>query len=108
LTWPALSPKGGATDDTWTVIEAALPHWHPESPYRIAPVILLTDPAFRDMITAHRARSIAPEATRVETRRTSTSDSSSAQRAAVAALRAVRRLASGRGRWPTLARAMAT
>ncbi|MFH8977037.1 SMI1/KNR4 family protein [Streptomyces sp. NPDC017890] len=46
----------GATDDAWTVLEAALPHWHSESSYRIAPVVLLTDPAFREVITAPRAR----------------------------------------------------
>lgn len=46
----------GATDDAWTVIETALPHWHSESPHRIAPVVLLTDPAFREVITAPRAR----------------------------------------------------
>ncbi|MGW3941969.1 SMI1/KNR4 family protein [Streptomyces phaeochromogenes] len=46
----------GAADDAWTVIEIALPHWHSESPHRIAPVVLLTDPAFREVITAPRAR----------------------------------------------------
>ncbi|MFD6291993.1 SMI1/KNR4 family protein [Streptomyces sp. NPDC060205] len=52
----ALSGAAGATDDAWTVIETALPHWHSESPHRIAPVVLLTDPAFREVITAPRAR----------------------------------------------------
>ncbi|MER5555147.1 SMI1/KNR4 family protein [Streptomyces sp. NPDC002793] len=46
----------GASDDAWNVIEAALPHWHSESPHRVAPVVLLTDPAFREVITAPRAR----------------------------------------------------
>lgn len=46
----------GAADDAWSVIEAALPHWHSQSPHRIAPVVLLTDPAFREVITAPRAR----------------------------------------------------
>ncbi|MFE9912635.1 SMI1/KNR4 family protein [Streptomyces clavifer] len=46
----------GATDDAWSIIETALPHWHSESPHRIAPVVLLTDPAFREVITAPRAR----------------------------------------------------
>ncbi|MFD4033316.1 hypothetical protein ACFWVP_23100 [Streptomyces sp. NPDC058637] len=30
--------------------------WHSESPHRIALVVLLTDPAFREVITAPRAR----------------------------------------------------
>ncbi|MDT5024627.1 MAG: hypothetical protein QOE61_1053 [Micromonosporaceae bacterium] len=51
--------RAGATDEAWTVIETALPDWHSDSPYRIAPVIVLTDPAFRDVITPERARQIA-------------------------------------------------
>ncbi|WP_235882296.1 SMI1/KNR4 family protein [Streptomyces apricus] len=52
----ALSGAPGACDDAWAVIETALPHWHCESPHRIAPVVLLTDPAFREVVTASRAR----------------------------------------------------
>lgn len=48
----------GATDQSWAVIEAALPHWHGDSPHRIAPVVLLTDPAFREVITPARARRV--------------------------------------------------
>jgi hypothetical protein len=51
--------RAGATDEAWTVIETALPDWHSDSPYRIAPVIVLTDHAFRDVITPDRARQIA-------------------------------------------------
>ncbi|GAA3370802.1 hypothetical protein GCM10017744_096030 [Streptomyces antimycoticus] len=40
------------------MIEAALPHWHSDSPHRIAPVVLLTDPAFREVITPARARRV--------------------------------------------------
>ncbi|WP_216900321.1 hypothetical protein, partial [Nocardia alni] len=43
-------------DEAWAVIEAALPHWHSDNPYRIAPVILLTDPILRPVITPRRAR----------------------------------------------------
>ncbi|MGW7615734.1 SMI1/KNR4 family protein [Streptomyces antimycoticus] len=48
----------GAIDQSWAVIEAALPHWHSDSPHRIAPVVLLTDPAFREVITPARARRV--------------------------------------------------
>ncbi|MCG0287244.1 SMI1/KNR4 family protein [Streptomyces sp. PSAA01] len=48
----------GAIDQSWAVIEAALPHWHADSPHRIAPVVLLTDPAFREVITPARARRV--------------------------------------------------
>ncbi|MBD3002974.1 discoidin domain-containing protein [Streptomyces sp. 5-10] len=48
----------GATDQSWAVIEAALPHWHCDSPHRIAPVVLLTDPAFREVVTPARARRV--------------------------------------------------
>lgn len=50
--------RQGDTDESWTVIETALPHWHSDSPHRIAPVILLTDPVLGDLITPHRARRI--------------------------------------------------
>ncbi|MFC4563644.1 SMI1/KNR4 family protein [Nocardiopsis mangrovi] len=48
----------GATDDAWAVIEEALPSWYPLSPNRIAPVVLLTDPALRDVVTPRRAREV--------------------------------------------------
>ncbi|WP_438491634.1 SMI1/KNR4 family protein [Streptomyces asiaticus] len=48
----------GATDQSWAVLEAALPHWHCDSPHRIAPVVLLTDPAFREVVTPARARRV--------------------------------------------------
>ncbi|MDT0541766.1 MULTISPECIES: hypothetical protein [Streptomyces] len=50
--------RQGDTDEAWTVIETALPHWHSDSPHRIAPVILLTDPVLSDLITPDRARRI--------------------------------------------------
>ncbi|MEK8170604.1 SMI1/KNR4 family protein [Streptomyces sp. M19] len=42
---------GGATDDAWDVVEAALPQWRSDAPYRIAPVVLLADPVLRRMMT---------------------------------------------------------
>ncbi|TMU99528.1 discoidin domain-containing protein [Streptomyces sp. DASNCL29] len=48
----------GATDQSWAVLEAALPHWQCDSPHRIAPVVLLTDPAFREVVTPARARRV--------------------------------------------------
>ncbi|MGW1561946.1 hypothetical protein ACWCQ1_36250 [Streptomyces sp. NPDC002144] len=46
----------GDTDEAWTVIEAALPHWNSDNPHRVAPIILLTDPVLRDVITPSRAQ----------------------------------------------------
>ncbi|MFE3459585.1 SMI1/KNR4 family protein [Nocardiopsis aegyptia] len=46
----------GATDDAWAVIEKALPEWYPPAPHRIAPVVLLTDPALKEVVTPRRAR----------------------------------------------------
>ncbi|RMI33581.1 SMI1/KNR4 family protein [Nocardia stercoris] len=43
-------------DEAWSVIEAAVPHWHSGNPNRIAPVVLLTDPLLRHVITPDRAR----------------------------------------------------
>jgi hypothetical protein len=45
-------------DAAWAVIEAALPGWRSESPHRVAPVILLTDPRLRRLVTPERARAI--------------------------------------------------
>jgi hypothetical protein len=49
----------GAADAAWAAVKAALPGWHSDSPHRIAPVILLTDPQLRHLITPERARTIA-------------------------------------------------
>ncbi|WP_435108370.1 SMI1/KNR4 family protein [Nocardiopsis synnemataformans] len=49
----------GARDEAWAVIEEALPGWYPTAPNRIAPVVLLTDPALRDVVTRARAREAA-------------------------------------------------
>ncbi|ASU60605.1 discoidin domain-containing protein [Nocardiopsis dassonvillei] len=46
----------GATDEAWAAIEGALPGWYPLEPNRIAPVVLLTDPALREVVTPARAR----------------------------------------------------
>ncbi|MGW7577481.1 SMI1/KNR4 family protein [Streptomyces sp. NPDC054765] len=46
----------GDDEEAWTVIEAALPRWYSDNPHRIAPVILLTDPVLRGVITPHRAQ----------------------------------------------------
>ncbi len=50
--------KDGAADQAWTVVEDVLPRWHSASPHRIAPVVLLTDPTLRDLVTPERARTI--------------------------------------------------
>ncbi|NKZ00414.1 SMI1/KNR4 family protein [Nocardiopsis alborubida] len=49
----------GARDEAWAVIEEALPGWYPTTPNRIAPVVLLTDPALRGVVTRARAREAA-------------------------------------------------
>ncbi|MEU8825060.1 SMI1/KNR4 family protein [Streptomyces sp. NPDC048636] len=46
----------GDDEGAWTVVVAALRHWHSDDPNRIAPVVLLTDPALREVITPQRAR----------------------------------------------------
>ncbi|WP_155369982.1 SMI1/KNR4 family protein [Catellatospora vulcania] len=58
--------RDGLPDQAWTVLEASLPGWHADSPHRIAPVILITDPDLRHLITPERARKIlkTPRATR--------------------------------------------
>jgi hypothetical protein len=48
----------GDHDAAWAVIEPALPLWEPDSPYRIAPVVLRVDPAFRPVVTPERCRTI--------------------------------------------------
>jgi hypothetical protein len=48
----------GDNDAAWTVIQRALPLWEPCSGFRIAPVILRVDPAFRPVITRDRYRTI--------------------------------------------------
>ncbi|GAB3211218.1 SMI1/KNR4 family protein [Marinactinospora thermotolerans] len=48
----------GRGDDAWTVVRRALPDWTPTSPNRVAPVVLLTDPALRDVVTPDRAREV--------------------------------------------------
>jgi hypothetical protein len=48
----------GDNDAAWAVIQQALPLWESDSPYRIAPVILRVDPAFRPVITPDRYRTI--------------------------------------------------
>ena len=50
--------RAGAPDDAWAVIEAALPGWRSDSPTRVAPVILLTDPVLSTLITPSRSRQI--------------------------------------------------
>ncbi|GAA1452956.1 SMI1/KNR4 family protein [Nocardiopsis tropica] len=48
----------GAGDEAWAVIEEALAEWYPVSPNRVAPVVLLTDPALRGAVTPSRAREV--------------------------------------------------
>ncbi|MFG2091852.1 MULTISPECIES: SMI1/KNR4 family protein [unclassified Spirillospora] len=50
--------QAGATDHAWSVLAAALPGWHSDSLCRIAPVVLLTDPMLRDLVSPERARTI--------------------------------------------------
>ncbi|WP_435107932.1 SMI1/KNR4 family protein [Nocardiopsis synnemataformans] len=73
----------GATDEAWAAIEGALPEWYPLEPNRIAPVVLLTDPALRQVVTPARAREAAftprrgrPSAPGEATRRTGSADDS--------------------------------
>jgi SMI1-KNR4 cell-wall len=54
----------GSNDEAWVVIQQALPEWEPDSPYRIAPVILRVDPAFRPVLTPDRYRTIVTRAIR--------------------------------------------
>ncbi|MFC4866736.1 SMI1/KNR4 family protein [Streptomonospora arabica] len=46
----------GAHDEAWSAIRRALPEWYPVAENRIAPVVLLTDPALRGLVTPRRAR----------------------------------------------------
>jgi hypothetical protein len=50
--------RDGQADQAWLTIRDALPGWHSAAPYRIAPMILLTDPELRRLITPERARVI--------------------------------------------------
>ncbi|GAA3715938.1 SMI1/KNR4 family protein [Streptomyces tremellae] len=50
--------RGGRTDEAWAVIEEALPAWRPLSPHQVAPVVLLTDPVLRPVLTPRRARAV--------------------------------------------------
>ena len=50
--------QDGSPDAAWAVVRAALPGWRSDSPHCIAPVIPLTDPQLRHLITPERARTI--------------------------------------------------
>lgn len=50
--------RDGSADAAWAALEVALPSWHSDSPHRIAPVSLLTDPELRRLVTVDRARAI--------------------------------------------------
>ncbi|GAA2600638.1 hypothetical protein GCM10010399_34310 [Dactylosporangium fulvum] len=50
--------QDGSPDEAWAAVQTALPGWRSDSPHRIAPVILLTDPQLRLLITPERARTI--------------------------------------------------
>lgn len=49
---------GGAADEAWETIRQALPQWYPTAENRIAPTVLLTDPALREVVTPRRAREV--------------------------------------------------
>ncbi|GHH80289.1 hypothetical protein GCM10018793_35130 [Streptomyces sulfonofaciens] len=49
----------GEHEAAWRAVRHALSHWDSADPHSIAPVVLLTDPAFRDVVTERRARLIA-------------------------------------------------
>ncbi|MFC8042348.1 SMI1/KNR4 family protein [Nocardia sp. NPDC057353] len=44
----------GFADDAWNVLRRALPAWRPESPLRIVPTVLITDPVLRTIMTPER------------------------------------------------------
>ncbi|MFF8905823.1 hypothetical protein [Streptomyces olivaceoviridis] len=48
----------GDPEGAWGTLRQALSGWYSDHPHSIAPVILLTGPAFRDVITPRRARLI--------------------------------------------------
>ncbi|GHJ36946.1 SMI1/KNR4 family protein [Streptomyces sp. TS71-3] len=48
----------GDPEGAWNMVRHSLTHWHSDDPHAIAPVILLTDPAFREVVTDRRARLI--------------------------------------------------
>lgn len=50
--------RSGLADHAWQTVHDALPGWRSDSPHRVAPVILLTDPHLRHLITPDRARTI--------------------------------------------------
>ncbi|WP_280438177.1 SMI1/KNR4 family protein [Nocardia carnea] len=44
----------GRPDDAWTELRNALPSWQPDSPLRVMPTVLITDPALRTIMTPER------------------------------------------------------
>jgi hypothetical protein len=44
----------GRPDDAWPVLRDALPSWRPDSPLRVMPTVLITDPVLRTIMTPER------------------------------------------------------
>ncbi len=47
--------RSGDTEAAWSVVAAALPRWHSDDPLCITPLMLLTDPVLRPLVTPQRA-----------------------------------------------------
>jgi hypothetical protein len=48
----------GDRQGAWRAIERGLPYWHSDEPYRAAPMVLLTDPVLREVVTKDRLRRV--------------------------------------------------
>lgn len=51
--------RQGDTEAAWSVVAAAVPHWHSDDPLCVAPLTLLTDPVLNLLVTPERAAWIA-------------------------------------------------
>jgi hypothetical protein len=46
--------RRGRPDDAWIALQRALPSWRPDSPLRVMPTVLITDPLLRTVMTPQR------------------------------------------------------
>jgi hypothetical protein len=51
--------RQGDSEAAWSAVAAAVPRWRSDDPLRIAPLMLLTDPVLRSLVTPQRAAWIA-------------------------------------------------
>ncbi|WP_216901426.1 SMI1/KNR4 family protein [Nocardia alni] len=46
--------RHGRSDDAWNLLRSELPSWRPDSPLRVMPIVLITDPVLRSIMTPQR------------------------------------------------------